>query len=1475
MNAKMADGFTLQAAFTIPESANASTATEKGILNAAGSGKGVGITYEKYNFNTVSFCFRDTAGYQYIDSGTLNVGELYVFTCVYDASTNKAQLYVNGKLANEKTVAAYTNCVNPFYMGSSANGNNACQPNFYSMVQLLSEPMSAKDVADSYNDYVSGLEKVRVNSGTGDIYDLRFENGAITSASNMFGDADISVHGGKVGTIAVRYNGAYYHTTGYERSASSQYAQVDLSSGKTAISEAMKTGFTMETAFTIPKSAGSEVGILNGCYRGGAGITYEKYAGKLSLCMFGNSGSYFYASAGDLAQDELYVVTCTYDPDTKESTLYINGEYADKITDTTINMGTFYANWFLGASPNGGDACKAYSNANTFTMARMYSSTMSAQDVEASFDAYIAELTVESNRMAEPTVDMFDLSFDGGTITSAEDDFGEVTIGGSGGEVGTVVVHHGDKYYETSGFTRQFSGDYRSIGLPRGENDANRTAVYEAINDGFTMEVALTIPESTNPSSASEVGILNGCLQGGMGISYEKPTSGGGGGLNNLSFCFRENNNYKYVNSGRLNPGEMYVATCVYDVVLKEARLYINGELADTMENVSCIDRGNFYGTWAMGASLADNSGGIKANAEPNIFTMARLYSEPMVAAQVSASYRDYIGGLQEVLPDASFQEAVCLNANEGIVEVHFDRAIHVLDQDAVVLCEETDTLGAEGVSASSIQYLNPETIDGKEYSTALRIAFPAEIYEGAQIRIVDPIDGAVNDNKIDPSVVIGTLGNQLKADHSADGVDYLCITFDYHSAGATLVSAEPLNDRKVKLTFSDPVSILNAENIFVSNSFDETVLYHTPGKVVNVLDYGATPDDATDDVQALQNAVDAVKDGGIVYFPAGNYRLTKALVFYSNQTLYFEEGATLLRGSSTLTYLLANHTVGTETGYSATENVNIIGATSDGGEDIDYKITMMNTGHCRNLNLLNCTFRNGDDWHYYECNSSENILIDGCVFENSYGVYRSNGTSEYLQFDWAASGVYGIVQSVYGAENFKFDNTVCRNITVRNCTFDCSSRKCIAVGDHSYAAHYNIKFYNNVFIGGNETRGLINFYAEAYDFTFSNNVFEDNAKAITIAVSGNKKSTAYTSNTFTNITTPVSGSVELVDGEGDYAPVSTAVYTFAKAVTYVDGTEIGGDTYATQVIVEFSERLDLDNIAGIAVLVGNVKDANGTLSQPNVYAENEYIVLMSEVRGNNPGGSSSGNTYYTLAFETNGGSKISTVSKVSGSTIALADYKPTREGYTFGGWYSDSGLTEKVASVKLTKNTTVYAKWTENVADMPFTDVPTDAYYADAVLWAVENGVTTGTSATTFNPNGICTRAQAVTFLWRASGSPEPSAKTCPFTDVSESAYYYKAVLWAVEQGITKGTSEITFGPDMNCTRAQIVTFQYRAKKTSATGNTNPFTDVANTAYYADAVLWAVKEGVTNGTSATTFSPNANCTRAQIVTFMWRDMVK
>ena len=259
-------------------------------------------------------------------------------------------------------------------------------------------------------------------------------------------------------------------------------------------------------------------------------------------------------------------------------------------------------------------------------------------------------------------------------------------------------------------------------------------------------------------------------------------------------------------------------------------------------------------------------------------------------------------------------------------------------------------------------------------------------------------------------------------------------------------------------------------------------------------------------------------------------------------------------------------------------------------------------------------------------------------------------------------------------------------------------------------------------------------------------------------------------------------------------------------------------------------------------------------------------------------GGGSSGYSYYTIKATAGTGGSISPSGNVSvregrDQTFTITPDK----GYAVANVKIDGKSIGAVKSytfenVRRTHTIEViFMKANGNPQTGVFVDVATGSYYDDAVDWTVENGITQGTDDTHFSPNGICTRAQAVTFLWRAAGSPEPETRAMPFTDVPVGSYYYDAVLWAVENGITKGTSETRFSPDDTCTRAQIVAFLWRSEKSPAAGTANPFADVKSTAYYAGAVLWAVREDITKGTTNTTFSPDADCTRAQIVTFLWR----
>ena len=294
-----------------------------------------------------------------------------------------------------------------------------------------------------------------------------------------------------------------------------------------------------------------------------------------------------------------------------------------------------------------------------------------------------------------------------------------------------------------------------------------------------------------------------------------------------------------------------------------------------------------------------------------------------------------------------------------------------------------------------------------------------------------------------------------------------------------------------------------------------------------------------------------------------------------------------------------------------------------------------------------------------------------------------------------------------------------------------------------------------------------------------------------------------------------------------------------------------------------------------VTVLSASSKNASFVMPDKDVTVKANWVY--------NGGGSSGGGyTYYTIKATAGVNGSISPTGNVSvregwDQTFTITPNK----GYAVAKVLIDSknvGAVKSYTFENVKKNHTievVFMKASGNPQTGVFVDVPEGSYYEEAVNWAVEKSITTGTDATHFSPDGICTRAQAVTFLWRAAGSPAAKSAVMPFTDVKAGSYYYDAVLWAVENGITKGTSDTMFSPDATCSRAQIVTFLWRSQKSPAAGTANPFTDVKASAYYADAVLWAVKEDVTKGTTNTTFSPDANCTRAQIVTFIWRALAE
>ena len=341
--------------------------------------------------------------------------------------------------------------------------------------------------------------------------------------------------------------------------------------------------------------------------------------------------------------------------------------------------------------------------------------------------------------------------------------------------------------------------------------------------------------------------------------------------------------------------------------------------------------------------------------------------------------------------------------------------------------------------------------------------------------------------------------------------------------------------------------------------------------------------------------------------------------------------------------------------------------------------------------------------------------------------------------------------------------------------------------------------------------------------------------------------------------------------------PADAGTLTYAKGTTESTTGTVAIDSWA----VDATGKVTYTLSGGAA---GDTVTLSVTITSANYNDATVKVVITLTKPSSSGGGGGGGVTTYPITVKSakNGDVTASHKSASKGTTVTLT-VDPDK-GYVLDtltvldGKDKELKLTEKNGKYTFTmpaSKVTVEAmfKAEQTTGKNPFTDVPAGSYYEDAVIWAVDKGITTGTSATTFNPNGICTRAQAVTFLWRAAGSPAAKSSAMPFADVKAGSYYYDAVLWAVEQGITKGTSDTTFSPDATCTRAQIVTFLWRANGSPAVSGNSAFTDVAADAYYAAAVTWAEKNDVTGGIGGGLFGSNNNCTRAQIVTFIYRSV--
>ena len=338
--------------------------------------------------------------------------------------------------------------------------------------------------------------------------------------------------------------------------------------------------------------------------------------------------------------------------------------------------------------------------------------------------------------------------------------------------------------------------------------------------------------------------------------------------------------------------------------------------------------------------------------------------------------------------------------------------------------------------------------------------------------------------------------------------------------------------------------------------------------------------------------------------------------------------------------------------------------------------------------------------------------------------------------------------------------------------------------------------------------------------------------------------------------------------------PANAGTLTYAKGTAKTTGT-VKVDSWS------------VDATTGKVTYTLSGGAAGDTVTLPVIIKSTNYadatvnVVITLTKPSSSGGGGSSHSSRYTITVDSvkHGTITVSPKSAYKGDTVTIT-VKPDK-GYeldTLKVLDKDGDkvkITEKKGKYTFTmpaSKVTVKGKFVEEAPEQIFADVPVDAYCYEAVKWAASEGITGGIGNNLFAPGLPCTRGQIVTFLWRAAGSPAPKSMSS-FADVAEDAYYAKAVAWAVENGITGGTGDGKFSPDATCTRAQSVTFLYRAAGSPKVSGSAEFGDVATNAYYADAVAWAAKNGITGGIGGGLFGSDNNCTRAQIVTFLYRSV--
>ena len=606
--------------------------------------------------------------------------------------------------------------------------------------------------------------------------------------------------------------------------------------------------------------------------------------------------------------------------------------------------------------------------------------------------------------------------------------------------------------------------------------------------------------------------------------------------------------------------------------------------------------------------------------------------------------------------------------------------------------------------------------------------------------------------------------------------------------------------------------------------------------------------------------------DGKTIRFSAGTYTdvlvLARPTKFVGSGTVYYNmtwNGTVWNKNSKPSEFTALSSSIRTyertvsNVTFTAEEGVVLPGFSATSGH-------VYSSGSNTNYDYVIDEEINGTGNSYYGASSLTNITfqgmtISGGVFIDNYvqKTEASNSNITVQNCKFAGSEAYVVDGGTPGIR-MRADSQYFTNIIVQNCTFENYFQAIYIQGTDTLAVENCLidnTYHNAIAIqssSSNPVKGTI---------TIQENIIR-NAKDRAIRF-GNI-------NEGTHIAINNNAMVNSGDSDGELIKPGTVGngVTVDLENNYWDGKNLDN------AIAGFSENVIPENVGIVSgtfpedvsdyLAPGVVQNADGSVSEPPyIPPVPSYLIQLPEVEGGTVTAdrtTARQGTEVTLTVTPDEGFALDSLTVTDFFGNAVEVVRNADGTYSFVMPYSQ---------------VEVSATFVRAEEPIVFTDVDADDYFYNAVYWAVENGITDGTSDTEFSPGRTVTRGEMVTFLWRAAGSPQPATSVNPFEDVSSSAYYYDAVLWAVENGITDGVSDTRFDPDGQCTRAQMVTFLWRAAGQPDAGTSNPFTDVDGEEYYYGAVLWAAANGVTDGTSDTQFSPDGDCTRAQAVTFLYR----